>query len=359
MKTIVFSAILILALPPLFGDTVYYRSDWVGVTLEPIDRYRRDEFEYVLSVERTREKETKILFHTKNEWKRWETLYNERGEKTEEIDYEDKTIVARFTFDNKGRIRVELVYEKGALVQKRTYSYSARGIDFVDTVDAKDARLYTDEYELSPAGRLRSMRRVYPDNSVAIIHYTWGDGILVGEWEYRDGRIFDTRFNENGQALYREEWDKDQLVNVREYAYNKQSGKLEKETERNPSAKTKTERTYDPDGNVLAEATTGASGESVELSYTYEGGRKKTMRKKSEIGVEEWRYSYKEDGGLALEEYYRRGLLEMRTVYTGADAWYEEILREEAVIIRVYYEKQKKVKEEFIQDGQVVRTKEY
>jgi YD repeat-containing protein len=359
MRTIVFSFMLFLALPPLFADTVYYRSDWVGVSLEPIDRYRVHDFEYVLSVKRDGKKETRILLHSDKDWKRWETLYDEHGAKTEEFDYEDKVLVSHVVFDNKGRLKIEYLYEKGALARKKTYAYSARGLDFVDTVNARDERLYTDEYELSPAGRLRSMRRVFPDNTVAVIHFTYAEGILVGEWEYHEGRIVETVNNENGQPLHREEWNKDELLSVKDYTYDKQSGKLVKETEKNLSTKTKTDRTFDADGNVVSETTTGASGEAAEITYTYEGDRKKTMRKKSGIGVEEWKYYYNADGSLAHEDYYRRGLLEMRTTYTDADSRYEEIFRDEAVIIRVFYHKQKKVKEEFIQDGKVVRTKEY
>ncbi|MBN2351827.1 MAG: hypothetical protein JXD23_04585 [Spirochaetales bacterium] len=359
MKIIILSSILLLSFFPSFADTEYYRSDWVGVSLQPIDRYRMDEFEYVLVVKRDGTKETRTLLHSKKEWKRWEILFDEHGRKTEEFDYEDKKLVAHSLFDNKGRMKFEYIHEKGVLTQKKTYSYSARGIDFVDTVDAKDERLYTDEYELSPAGRLRSMRRIFPDNSVVVIHFTYGEGMLVGEWEYRDGRIVETTNNENGQPLHREEWNKDELLDVQDYTYDTQSGKLVKETVKNPSAKTKTDRTYDEDGNIVAETTTGASGEEVVVTYTYEGDRKKTMRKKSEIGVEEWRYFYKGDGGLEHEDYYRRGLLEMRTTYTNADSWHEEIFRDEEVVIRVYYQKQKKVKEEFIQDGRMIRTKEY
>jgi hypothetical protein len=359
MKRTALSAILFLALPALFAETVYYRSDWVGVALEPIDRYRRNEFEYVLTVVREKTKETRILTRSRKEWKRWEALFDERGEKTGETEYEDGVITARSVFDKNGRLKTEELYTTGELTQKKIYSYSARGIDFVDTLDAKGERLYTDEYELDPSGRLRSMRRVYPDNTVAIIHYTYGDGILVGEWEYREGRITDTKYNEYGQAQYQEEWDKDELVSVKEYSYNKDTGKLEKETEKDASAKTKTDRFYDADGNVTREVTVDASGEPVEVTYVYQDEKKVSMRRKSVIGVEEWKYFYDAEGALAREEYYRRGLLEMRTVYTDADSWYEEILREETVIIRVYYYKQRKIREEFLQDGKVIRTKEY
>jgi hypothetical protein len=359
MKPYVFSALLFFSLSGLDAQTSFYQSDWVGITLAPIDQYRRNEFEYVLGVTRENAKETRILYRQKKEWKRWEMIFNDRGEKTEESEYEDRTLTARSTFDNKGRLKTEHRFTKGLLAEKRLYSYSARGLDFVDTLDGKDIRLYTDEYELAPSGRLRGMRRVFPDKTVAIIHYTYGDGLLVGEWEYHEGRILDTKYNEYGQALYQEEWEKDELVGVKEYSYNKQSGKLEKETDKNPAAKTRTDRFYDGDGTLSREVTIDASGEPVEFTYAYDGEKKVLTRKKSGIGVEEWKYTYNGNGDLTQEEYYRRGLLEMRTVYKDKNSWYEEILRDETVIIRVYYLKEKKIKEEFIQDGQVIRTKDY
>ena len=182
---------------------------------------------------------------------------------------------------------------------------------------------------------------------------------MVGEWEYRDGRIFDSKYNENGQIQHTEQWDKDELVATKEYTYDQQSGKLIKETEQQVADNTKRERHYDQEGNLVSETEGAADKTPVEYTYTYDGDKRVSTRKKSDIGVEEWRFFYDGDGSLKKEEYYRRGFLQMQTVYTGEDSWYEELFHNDEVIIRIYFDKEKKVREEFIQDGNVVRTKEY
>jgi hypothetical protein len=359
MKKATCVLILIFISLSLFPDTLYFRSDWVGIELEKIDRYRIDEFDYVLEVTKETGKLVKKLYQKRKEWKRWEIISNTKGEKTDEFQYENNVLTLHDAFDKKARVKTEEIYKAGVLSEKKVYSYSTRGIDFADTFDSKENRLYTDEYVLAANGRLRSIRRVFPDNSVAVIHYTYGEGTLVGEWEYRDGKIFDTKFNERGKAIRREEWNRDQLGIVKEYAYDKDSGKIVSETETNLKEKSKIERTYDTDGNVALEKIESAAEEPFEISYTYDGKHKIAARKKSSIGIEEWKYTYNPDETIATEDYYKRGFLEMHTVYSGKDTRYEEILRDEEVFIRVYYVKDKKAKEEFIQDGKVIRTKEY
>lgn len=351
--------ILLAGLLPLAAEPVYYRSNWVGIAMEPINRVRLDEFEYVLAVDRSGDTTIKTLYRKQKAWKRWEIVADSRGRRVEEREYENNALTSRSTFDHKGRVKIEYRYIKAALDQRLVYAYSARGVDFVVTYDAHDTLLYTDEYQLAPSGRLRSMRRVFPDDSVAVIHFTYGESIMVGEWEYRNGRVLDTQYNGNGQAQHREEWDGDTLLSVKDYEYDPQTGALTRETEKHLDDGTQHVSYYDGKGNLTRE-TEGKNNEPpVELSYGYQDGRRISTRKKSSIGVEEWKFNYNAEGKLTSEEYYRRGFLQMRTVYTDPDSWYEEIFHDDEVIIRVYFVKEKKIREEFLQDGQVVRTREY
>lgn len=343
----------------LYAQEIYYRSDWVGLELEKIERYRIDEFEYVLEVRALQGKTVKLLYRNGKEWKRWEILFNLRREKTDEFEYEKNVLVHHLAFDKKMRILVEDFYLDGVIDQKRIYSYGPRGIDFAETQDREGNLLYTDEYIIAPSGRLRGIRRIFPDGGVILIHYTYGEGMLVGEWEYRDGRIKDTKYDEYGRIIRREDWNKDELEFVKEYRYDDNNGKILSETEKDLKRKTVVERFYDEDGNIIRETNSGAVEEPFELTHTFDGGRKVATRKKSALGVEEWRYTYRGDGSLAVEEYYRRGLLEMRTTYGDGNSRIEEIFREEELFLRVYYVKEKKIKEEYLEDGRVVRTREY
>ncbi|HEQ71144.1 MAG TPA: hypothetical protein ENN69_01520, partial [Spirochaetia bacterium] len=209
MRRIGRTAILLLTFaltagPQLTAEIRYYRSDQVGLELEPIARIRRDEFEYVLEVEKEERRAVKRLYRDDKEWKRWETLFDGQGLKTDIYEYRDGKLLLHTMYDAKGRVKTEEAYADGKLTERRLFAYSPRGLDYVDTLDSNGERLYTDEYFLAPTGRLRTIRRIYPDESMAVIHFTYGGGLLVYQWEYRDGRITDIRYNEDGTVAKRE-----------------------------------------------------------------------------------------------------------------------------------------------------------
>ena len=92
---------------------------------------------------------------------------------------------------------------------------------------------------------------------------------------------------------------------------------------------------YDEEGRVVREIYTEAAGKG------------------------EKRYEYDEEGGVSRESFYRRGRLEKVRIYTGENAWHEEILKNGVLALRVYYTGGEKVREEFIRAGQVVRERAY
>ncbi|RPJ08100.1 MAG: hypothetical protein EHM28_05245 [Spirochaetaceae bacterium] len=341
------------------AEPEYFSSDSVGLEIERINKYRLDEFEFVLEVESSGNRVTKRLLQDGDERMRWELVHDNEGLKKEELEYDKKILSIRTEYDRKGNRTLEEIYTDGQLTEKKTFNYSRRGIDFAEAFDNAGKKLYTDEYDIAPSGRLRSVRRIFPSGRIDVKHYVFAENKMVGEWEYIEGKIILSEYNSRGKLIRKETWDKDTLENITESIFNEETGAIISERERDLVNKTSTERTYDNTGNVISEKLTGSSGIPAEVSYTWENNRRIGMRKKSEIGVEEWKYFYGPDGKLEREEYYRRGFLEMRTVYKGEDSWYEEILRNEEVFVKVYYEKNKKVREEFIQDNEVIRTRDY
>ncbi|MBN1523511.1 MAG: hypothetical protein JW904_03405 [Spirochaetales bacterium] len=358
-KCFFISLIFLICSVALYSQSVYYRSDSVGLELEIINKYRLDEFEYVLEVEKTPQLLEKTLFRNQKEYRRWETYYNENGVKTVLKEFENNNIVFNTEFDRKGNRKYEELYSQGILQEKKIYSYSSRGIDYVDTLDSRDKKLYTDEYEISPAGRLRAIRRLFPSGRVDIRHYTYSAGRLVEEWEYSEGRIFILVYNEDGKLVRRETWEKDTLQIVANIEYDPNTRKIIREIEKDLENDISIERRYDKNGLMEKEIIDKGDGFPSDTTYEYRDGKVVSLRRKSSIGVEEWKYYHDASGRLTSEDYYRRGFLEMHTVYKEDDSWYEEILRNEEVFVRVFYENNKKVREEFIQEGNVIRTRDY
>ena len=342
----------------LGADSEFYRSNQVGLELERISPIRCDEFEYVLEVKKESGRTIKILLHQGREWKRWEIVFDSHGQKTDEYEYENKLLIRHEVYDKRGHLVCEEFYEGGVLKQKRYYFYGPRGLDFCEIQNAQGEVLYHDEYYLAPSGKLRGIRRVYADGSESLLHYTYAFGRLLREWEYQEGRISETLYNEKGQMMRREEWNKDVLELTKEYRYDA-SGKLYWEIEKDLKNQFTTNRFYDKDGKMVKEKVTGLQAEEAEISYEYDGKRCIAKRKKTALGIEEWRYTYKSDGSLATELYYRRGFLQMRIIYESNNSRQEEYFRDEVIFLRVYIKNEKKLKEEFVLDGVVVRSKEY
>ena len=104
------------------------------------------------------------------------------------------------------------------------------------------------------------------------------------------------------------------------------------------------EQKYNEEGFLIAES--GSGGEKKKVIHDEEG-RIINMRILGEKGAEEWDYEYDEEGDMLKEVYTVKGTLVQITIYTGEDTWYKDIYKDGRVFLRVYYEKEEKVKEEF------------
>ena len=119
-----------------------------------------------------------------------------------------------------------------------------------------------------------------------------------------------------------------------------------------------TEKKYNTEERLSKEIITKSNKTISETTYFYDDeGRKIKMNKVSDKGLEEWAFYYDSEGDLDREEYYQRGILEKRTVYTNDNSYYEELFRYGELLIRVFYEDDVKIKEEFLENGKVIKVK--
>ena len=73
-------------------------------------------------------------------------------------------------------------------------------------------------------------------------------------------------------------------------------------------------------------------------------------------------FDYSPENTLRREEYRIRGALERITTYStdgGESSRIEELYREGQVFMRIYFEAEEKVKEEFLRGGEVVRERQF
>jgi YD repeat-containing protein len=360
MKRSLFILLTLFIVTAAYTEIKYFRSNEIGITLEKIEWYRVDEFEYVVTLEEKDNTVIKRLYKDEEEIKRWEIHFDKRMRKIKESEYQNNLLYAVLLYNKDGSLHEELLYTQGKLYEKKLYHYSKRGLSKVQTSNEIDEILYEDFYSLASSGRLRSVIRIWANGNIRISRFAFGSGLLVEQREYIENKMYIARFDSKGRLISWEQWQDDKLEKSKLIVYNPETGNKEREEETDHTANESIVRLYDDKGNLLKED--AASGSSIQSEVTYEyddKGRLLVKRVKGPLGIEEWRYFYNDADKLVKEEYWRRGFHEKTTFYTEETSYYEEIYRENEVFLRVYYENEKKVKEEFIIDGKIEKVRTF
>ena len=131
----------------------YYVSNELGMALEQIGWYRREEFPYILVVEVKGQRQIRTLFHQGEEQRRWET------DGQEERVYLGSELGELRRYDGSGRLEEEQRFEEGELSERTVYYYSRGQLERTETFGADGELLFEDLYRLSPDGRLRRVSR--------------------------------------------------------------------------------------------------------------------------------------------------------------------------------------------------------
>ena len=348
-----------IAAPVAVADTTMYRSNEAGMLLEPIAKYREDEYTYVMALEREKGLDVQRLLENGKEIRRLETSLSDDGKKTAEREYDAGVLSARRYFDPLGELLWEETYTDGKLAQKVTYEYRGGRVTRSRVTDASGALLYTDTYSLSGAGALRGYTRTFPDGSTSSSSYVAG-GLGLGEERLQSGdTVFVTRYDNKARLVDTEKWKTGQLVSRLERVYREDTDQLRSTTETRPVDKTVIQDDYDG-GRLSVEKTTVDGKQTEQIDHTWDANGNETLRhRRSADGIEEWRFSYTSDGTLTQEQYFRRGSLEKTTVYTSKTERYEEVYSEGEMVLRVYYQGDAKVKEQVFERGSLVRERSF
>jgi hypothetical protein len=340
------------------GKTEYYISNDVGMALEKIGWYRREEFPYILVVEIEGTRETRTLLHQGEEQQRWEY------EPGEERAYRESELEQRRRYDRRNHLIEEELYSDGGLTQRTLYYYNRDVLERTETLAADGSLLYRDYYRLSPDGQLRRVTREEVDRQ-AEQRLGLGDGARgVTEERYgndRERRI--NRYDRSGRLVEREYWSEGDLLERERIQYrDEKDTRLSSQLEEISLGRT-THSSYDAEGRIiLVEVTEG--GEDIEriVHLRDPQGRIVETTKRGRKGIENWLFEYGQEEELLREEYRVRGSLERITLYSteGEEQLrVEELYRKGRLFMKVHYRAGEKVKEEFLRDGEIVRVREY
>jgi hypothetical protein len=357
--------VVILSVPPMLhaqdaGTIRYYTSNDLGMALEEIGWYRREEFPYILVVEKEGSRETRTLLFEGEERQRWERdPEEERIYRGTELELEQ-----RLRYDKQNRLIEEQLYSDGELSQRTVYYYDRDVLERTETFAPDGLLLYRDFYRLTPDGQLRRVTREQED-SQSNQQLALGDGARgVAEERYgnhRERRI--NRYDQEGRLVEREYWHEGELMEQERIQYRGEGDIRSSSQLEELSLERTTRCSYDEEGRVVRiEVTEG--GEEIERTVHVRdaGGRIVETTKRGPRGIENWRFEYGPDEELVREEYRVRGALERVTLYSvqgGERVRVEELYREGQPFMRVHYQSEQKVKEEYLSDGEVVRVREF
>ncbi len=266
MKTLP-AAALLLALIVSSGaaEPLYYRSNGSAMALERIPSYRRDESDWILSVERTGRAEVRILYDKGSESRRWVRVTG--ASQVEERELAGGVLAARRVYDAAGSLLQEDLYAAGSLATKTTYAYAGGRLARTRTVDPSGSELFTDDYVYASNGSLRSVRRIAA-GSTEQASVVSGTGGISEERSAAGDTLLVARYDAKGRATSREKRLNGVTVSREDFVFRTDKDALASSTEKIPALGTLIERLYDDEGRLSRETTTLGGGSVTVVTWT-------------------------------------------------------------------------------------------
>lgn len=253
-----------------------------------------------------------------------------------------------------------VLYREGELFRRKVESFTSRGVPReVRILDAAGELLERWTYRYDPSGRLRAIEVEGEDresrfqsgrslrgpgseeeslftaeDELRTLYSYDASGRLTSRFTYRSGELIERVVNEyEGETLIRR---------VRAY----------------PQERRRVTTTFDAAGNPVVEEAyeAGRLVSTTERSYDDEG--RLLILEVSGRQPREVRYEYDEQGDPILEQEYRAGALLRRITYEG-DQRVETRFRAGQPVLRTYFDGDVRIREELLQNGEVIDVRRF
>ena len=175
------SLILYLFLLPfsLFPEE-FFRSNSIGLPLEMINPIRKSDFPYVLSVMDQGNEEIRILYFQGLEEERWVFRKN-NNRVLEENQYSKDQLIKKVYYSQGSPVREEN-YSDGNLELSLEYQYQDGILQGIHYRGEDNTPLYEDTFLRNNDGRLREVKRSFPEGKRITTSFRYSANNLIEQW---------------------------------------------------------------------------------------------------------------------------------------------------------------------------------
>ncbi|TVQ24034.1 MAG: hypothetical protein EA383_12710 [Spirochaetaceae bacterium] len=371
---ILFLLLLLCAAPVLHALTEgLYRSNTVGMKLERLgppdaDRVLDDELPYVLRVRRLSSSSDGTVRHERIlegiDGVEARTVIETRGgRRIRETEYTDDGYEER-VFNSDGLVERVTVHDSRGVLEERSYAYEGPRLLGLRSDHRDPDTSYRETFRYTSDGRLRSVTRVDATGTRRFSEYLFRDTTLVEEW-HSDGREdLLIRYGSAGQIVRAEAYRGGELMEWERWEWARPAGTGPVVLSGRVTWDAGTGRTetyaFDGDGRVVTHTTSREGEVLISRRMTYESELLHSEETTRSDGPDEViRYYHNEDGSLTRSERLRDGsMVRLREYGENERVWETRFIAGEPVL-RIEFIAENRVREQVLQDGEVVRERHF
>ncbi len=312
----------------VYGKTLYYRSNALGMILREIPYDTRNTYEWVLERSVKGNTETKKLYHNGHRVKVLERITDGR----ESIVRERKNGILYKKSIYKGIYLIKQITYRTPHTTETLVNYWRNGQLYQADYFKNDKLLYQDVYITDSRGRLQRMTRQFHDGTTASTGLQISNNQILTEWTSMHDIDSVYRYS-GGMVTESETYDAEGLLSF--VKYTKQKGTLEEERVDDRTGE-KVLRLYNKKNRIIYEEYTGKINPRI-IEYTYKNDRlaEKILKKP---GVREKHvYEYSAEGSLTMDRVYKNGSLVKVILPENNDKREEIIYVDNKPVLKVFY----------------------
>jgi hypothetical protein len=348
----------------IIGITVeaqdFYISNSLGMELTKIEDSESRDIEWLLIKEKKEGRYFSTLFNWGEETKQFIREYNDRGVEIFFGEVIKGIPVEETEYSGNGSISVERFFNpEGQLIEIKNYIYRYDGkLLRIESTDGSGSAGASRDYQIRYDGSIRSLSETDKDTLKHSEVWNAFGGALYLEQRTQNSEREMVYYDENKLISRIEYYAGDLLVYEDRFIYS-DLNVLESISKKNFISFEFTDIFMNGDGEILKEIVSLNQIFQYTVLYTYSEGNLVKKEKTGSQVKEKWLYYY-ENNNKTEEEYYKQGILIQKKIILSSENnnYNIQLYNNGAVFMNLVYENDVKIREEFLDKGQIIRYRD-